>query len=365
MTRRPTPMHRLVAEGVDNAWRGRFISVAVGAVVAAVTFVSGWLDASAVGSAMEEESAFRGAGGYIVRIAPASSGSTDAVELLRRSDCERLAGSDLVEAAGSTSIGVDTPLVAQPAESLSLFSVSPGFLAVVASLRSGGTLDAIPTDGIVVAADRAAALKLVDGEQMAVGDLAPATVAVEPLATLAPGFGSAAMTVVPPVGEATTCYVAVAPASIARAPSLRAVFGRDDLSVERVLAGADLVEPAHEQLTSRRSRHSTWLGGLIVFGSWLAVVWIKRSDRALYRALGVTPNDLRLVLASEGLAIVAIGAAVGVITAVVVSSTTVGAVAASVGWWSSVAALAAASAGIIGASLLARPGNLLEHLKDR
>lgn len=365
MTHSAGRVRRLVAEGVDNAWSGRLLSVATVALVAAIVCASGWFDASAAAIAIDSESELRSAGGYVVRIAPASAGSTESVELLRRGDCERLAQSDLVEAAGSTSVGVDTQLVPQPAETLSLVSVSPGFLGVVSSLRSRAPIKPIPTESLVVASDRAADLELIHGEQLAVGQLGPADVTVAPLATLAPGFGSSAMTVVPPVGGATACYVAVSPAFIDRSASLATVFGRDDLSVERVLAGAELVEPPRNRLISRTSRHSTWLSGLVVFGCWITVLWIKRSDRALYRTLGVTPNDLRLIVASEGLAIVAVGGAVGVVTALMASLTTLGAVPATVGLWSSVAALAASAAAMVAASCASRSRHLLDHLKDR
>ena len=303
-------LRSLGREALCNLRTGRLATVIV--VLSAFIAVSStaYLEARAAQSAREDLEEFQSAGGFIFAIGPIPTGPAGSAvpEPLLRRDCERLNGVPGVVGAGSAGRPYEVGFVNSPGERFNVIDVTPGMHAVLRTLG----LDPEATAGdLVVSGSRLERLGVAPGRTAGIDGHGLTRFYEAPLESVSAGFIGVAFGVVAPTGAAEGCYVAMEPRALDLAPGLRAVFGRSDTGVRRVLAGAELAPDALEAHATRDSRHAWWLTAALVALVARFALWTRRSEIALYRSFGLRPGDVRLLLAIELAAGLLAGAVLG------------------------------------------------------
>ena len=358
------PLSRLAAEGVDNAASGRLVSLAMVLVTAVAVGGVAIGEGAGVADALDREARFRRGGGYILEVTAAdleSAGGTG----VARSACEGLARSGLVAASGSVSSASDAAIGHLPGERLGVVDATAGFVAVLGEVD--GRQDRL--DAVILSPSRMDELGLVSGSLVRLGEAPPSELDARPIETLGQGYTRAAMVVVPPTGTGRACYIAVEPpgAELALEPGvLAAAFPGTTVTVRRVLSGADLVERASQTHAERAARFAWIAGASAIAACWGVMLWVKRSERALYRTIGLSRLDRGALASIEGLVLVLAGGLLGLLVHLGTAHLAGWPTAAfEIGWWSGAACLAGGSALVTLVGLAARTSDPLAALKDR
>lgn len=358
--RRTVSLSTLVVEGVGNLYHGRWLAwlLILAAFAGAMWATIG--EAASTGSILEDEQQFRAKGGYVFILESRSLESNPT--LLARRDCERLEHADTVEAAGSIGELPATSLARSPRAQTRMVGASPGVAGVLASLDQKTPYQ---LDRILVSPTTATDLGLTDGSLLSPAGSKTSSVAVAPLSVLGAGYGQALMEFVPPVGRAPLCFVALHPDAAHQAETLPAVFARTDVAVERLLRGADLIEPAAQRSAERPTRHAWWITAVAYGVFSLTVLWIKRSDIALYKGLGVNTIDIRVITAAETVTASLIGGLGGVTLGGAIAAWSWEYAAMAPAWWSGIATVAAMATASTLAALVSYHPTPMHGLKDR
>lgn len=340
--------HAVWHEATQNVWRGRLTSwiqvLMIGAGLTAV-FVAEWASAAA---AAQRSSSLRADGYHVLAVFGSGDGGS-AVERVSREHCERLAHASQVSAAGSIGALMPTSIQQAPNAVVHESGATAGIFAVLdtvdptwrddASIWNGSVLDGLlmspshmEANGLVTGA--AIALRsdvIVDldhdsaargGVQTRVGRSASVgealagfgaragqdvrIVSAAPLEVLGRGYRSAMLRLVPPVGSAEACLIALEGELLSgyTAP-IAAVLADDTLTYRRVLLGAERLQTGDDLY---RERPSQYLWIVVVAGAMALralVLWTRRSELALYRSLGARRSEVKLIAAAEFVLIMA------------------------------------------------------------
>lgn len=330
------------SEAVQNVWRGRLTSwmqvIVIGIGLAAV-FMAEWASAAAAA----QRSASLRADGYHVLAVFGSGDGNGAVERVSRGQCERLVYASNVSAAGSLGALIPTSIQQAPNAVMHESGATAGVFAVLdtvdpawrdnAGIRNDSVLDGLlmspshmEANGLVAGAAIAVRNDMIveldddtagrGGDQAgfdgaaSVGEAltsphAPRVpdvrlISAAPLEVLGLGYRSAMLRLVPPIGNAETCLVALEGELLSgyTAP-ITAVLADDLLTYRRVLLGAERLQTGDDLYSERPSQH-LWI---VVAAAALAlralVLWTRRSELALYRSLGARRSEVTLIAAAE------------------------------------------------------------------
>jgi len=304
-------------------------------------------------------------GGYVV-VAKAEAG-------LDASRCERLTDHPVVVAAGGASVVERTRLAALPGVSMTTAEITQGLLYVWDPvLRSA---DAGPISGAVGSA-------LADELAIAAGNLIqpegsePFRVdAVADTEARNPNATRTLLTVSAPTGLVSQCWAEFEPEAFDAAVGyMQTVFDDGSPEISDKLTAAPWIEldefardPVAE-LAGRPHRYGWVLvAGLSAVMTWL-MIWFRRSELGLYRALGTSRPAMLLLVQAEILIVVMLALPIGMATATLVHAA--GGAAPTIGQFvlaARSAAMAAATAALLAplAALLVGRKALLSLLKDR
>lgn len=189
------------------------------------------------------------------------------------------------------------------------------------------------------------------------------------MGVLSPGYARAALVSTVPRGVGRACFVALAPASAdvaVASGALASAFAGQTTIVRRVVGNTELITASSDRFARRVSAAWWSWAACAVAVAWRVVVWLKRSDQALYRSMGLRWTDMYLLRVVEGWALVALGGMLGVVAGgALASALHMGRSAVLIGIWSGVASVAATLAAVGLVSLLVREADPLADLKDR
>jgi hypothetical protein len=199
--------------------------------------------------------------------------------------CAALATEPWVRAAGASRVAGPVQLTQRPGAGVQVVEVT----AAVPAVWSGEPVRTTAA-GWLVPAPLAATLGVVPGSLLAAAGLDPEPVA----ATFAPRRHPDAerwlVRVVPPAGAFDECWLDVHPPSLGGALDAIAVAFPGDryqrsplLRVERGVS----VDPRHDFIT-RPERHLWLPAGAVLAVLWWLATWSRRSELALYRAVGTS-----------------------------------------------------------------------------
>lgn len=359
---RPTnraPLRRIAAEAFDNIATGRFLSVIVALTAFAAIGGVGLAETYAADAAIERETAFRRAGGYVSEIRAVTPQGQDTT--IDRAACERLELSTAITASGSLGAATDAPLTATPDDSVGLIAASPGMTRVLQAMNPE---QRYPTDSLVIADERYEQLELTSTKPITVGDLQPAVVIAAQLDTLAPGYNRAALTFGPTTGRAISCYIAVQPGTSTTPATLLAPLADPNARIAPLINTANT--PPVDLYNNRPERNLWWIAAIIIAAAAAITLWVRRGDLALYRALGTNTTDIRTITTIEHLTLITIGGTTGLLLALTIARIQNQRNAAiDHGLWAALTALATSLTITAAATFITRHRNPLEQLKDR
>lgn len=280
----------LLREAIQSFVSGRLVIVGLILMAASFTAVALIGETISAERARAADIEFRQLGGNLRLI---EENAEEPGSVVSRQVCDGLSQLWGVEAAGSVGEPYFRRLSAYGDRQLQVFPSSPGMGGV---LESVGQLH---TDNALVMSDDAVESLGFGGRDTVLlteeGAVVSVSFAIADLEPLRPGYDRGALAVVPPVGGATTCFVAMRPTAVDLAESLPAAFGEPDLVVTPALIGSDLVTTGAE-LWDERTTKSLWLIGTVSFALVLGIVsWVRRSDSALYRVLGLQYSDIAAI----------------------------------------------------------------------
>ena len=296
---------RLAREALKNLETGRAGTVLLVLAAAAAVAIAATAEARSAESARHDFEDFRARGGYLFAVDPVSEDPAGRPQPLSQRACERLNGVPGVTAAGATGTVTEVE-AANLGATIEVTGVTPGMYAAIGSVGHGPEPDPAHLLADEIGFER---LGLESGRTLGLGGHGRRRVLEAPLGTVSPGFVGAVIGAEAPIGTGDVCIVALEPNALNLASALRAAFGRSDTALRRVLPGADLVASPFEEHRSRLSRHAWWAVAVAFGAIGRFVVWTRRSEVALYRSLGLPPDDIRLMIAIE----MAVGAGAGAV----------------------------------------------------
>lgn len=300
----------LLREAIQSFASGRLLIIGVILIAASFTAVALIGEAISAERARVADIEFRQLGGNLRLI---EENADDPGSVVSRRVCDGLSQLWGVEAAGSVGEPYLRTLSALGDRQLQVFPTSPGMRGVLESVGQLHTDHAlVMSDDVVESLGFSGRDTVLLTEEGSVVSVNFTTADLEPLR---PGYDLGAFAVVPPVDSATTCIVAIRPTAVDLAESLPAAFGKSDLVVTTALIGSDLVTTGAE-LWDERTTKSLWLIGTIGFALVLGIVsWVRRSDSALYRVLGLRFSEIAVIRLVETSMASLSGSLVGVFAA--------------------------------------------------
>lgn len=334
------------SEATQNVWRGRLATwmqaVVIGVGLASV-FAAEWTSAAA---AAQRNAELRNDGYHLLAVFGAGEGIRTAERVSRR-ECERLNHLSGVAAAGSLSELAPVAMRQSPDAVVHRSGATAGVYAVLDTVDpmwrdAIGSESVVVLDEILMSASHMDAIGLVPGVSTSIypdpsvravradtptgeGRIVPSNesgdesyvlrtsargrvqaVLSAPLEALGRGYRSAAVSLAPPIGVAEICIVALQGELLhGRTAPIAAVLADDALSYRRVLLGAERLQTGDDLYGERPWRHLWIVVAAVCTALRALVLWVRRSELALYRSLGARRSDVRLVAVAEFVLIVA------------------------------------------------------------
>ena len=285
-----SPLQSLWREAVQSFRSGRFLTIGVVMMAGSLTALALVGETLSADRARAADERFRRLGGYLRII---EENAEEPRSVLSRPVCDGLGRLPGVEASGSIGEQFSRPLSALGDRELQLFPASPGIRSVLGAI---GIQDA--GQGLIMADDLAESLGF--GELTSIllseeGSAVHVDIVAADLEPIRAGYDRGAFVIVPPVDQATTCIVAMEPASVGLADSLPAAFGATDVVAVPALIGGGLATSG-EELWNQRATKNLWLVGALGFALVLAIAgWARRSENGLYRVLGLQQGEISMI----------------------------------------------------------------------
>lgn len=329
-------------EATQNVWRGRLATwmqvLAIGSGLAAV-FVAEWTSA-ADGS---QRSASLRTDGYDVLAVFGAEDGNSTVERISREHCERLVHSSGVTAAGSVGALTPTSIRQAPNAVVHESGATAGIFAVLdtidpawwdgSSSRNGSVFDRLlmspshmDANGLAMGASIALRSDVIvdlgndvagrggararASDSMSAGDaliteraLAKHDVSVvsaAPLEALGRGYRSAMLRLVPPVGSAESCLIALEGELLnGYTAPIATMLADETLTYRRVVLGAERLQTGDDLYRERPWRHLWIVVAAVAWALRALVLWTRRSELALYRSLGARRSEVQSIAAAE------------------------------------------------------------------
>jgi hypothetical protein len=280
----------LVADVVLNVRANAIRSTAVLAMTAAALGVLFYLEVHRADELIEYQRDYVRRGGYLALI------SSDAGIPADR--CEALGREEWVVAAGAAAPAGHASLASVPGVSFAHYRVTQGLLSVwfpgVVSRAEPGV------ESVYAGETLAREMGLVPGGRAAIeGGPNAAVASVVPLRDRVAPADRSIIEVVPAIGTMSQCWVEFAPRAfrigLETAPALLAT-GDQPVTVSQHTISGQFTRSPQEELTTRPERRAWVAAGLIVILLTAITTWFRRSEIALYAALGT--DRVRLVVAN-------------------------------------------------------------------
>lgn len=276
----------VVREAYANATAATARLVVLAAAFGGLSFSVFWLELSALGDVEALDRSYVAAGGYVAVVS--SDVGLDAAT------CHRLSSHPTLTASGGYRTETTVNLTVSPRVAFQHLAATVGLLRVW-----DPAYDHSP-DGYVVGRAAAEELGLRGGSWVAGPSLPAATVTVfDP--ELRNRFASRALLeLMPPTGTVDECWVQLSRATFESGMEmLAAVFAEDEGAVRRAIARGDFAQTPQSLLSSRISQWG-WLPASGVAAAVLALMSLfRRPEVAVYRAFGLPPAGVLLMLQVE------------------------------------------------------------------
>lgn len=292
----------LASEALRNLNASPFRAATTVGLFAAVFAALSFMDFALTEEVLKLRAALDARGARVV-VATAENG-------LPAARCDALRWLSGVQAAGGVRRGSVLTLAAAPRIRFQSGAVTAGILEIWDPTYPGEYVG-----GFVTGASFAEELSLRPGALLVLSDSRRDTVgAVLNVRERNPTADRWLMEVIPPVGRVSECWVEFSPGSLDVAANLLGAWfeGRGrQVAVRPLVPASEFTRDPVLEL-ARRPQAEAWVPlGLIVGLVTSLVIWLRRSEAALYRALGVPPAGLVLMAQVEATALIVLGWFIG------------------------------------------------------
>lgn len=278
---------------------------------------------------------------------------------LPASGCQALADSSAVVSAGGLALAGVDHLTKAPGDPVSVYSTTGAFARVIDPATAAGW-------GGAVSASFATREGLETGHRYQLLRFGSIDVASTVDTSLRFAAASSAIFVPTPVADVDECWAELVPSAADQAQAIgtTALAGRGDAPVAtRVLSIDDFTTSPAGLFESRASRFAWMWSAVVAAVVWGLLLWTRRSELSLYRALGVSRGQLTYMQLVEGLAVAAVATALAALVTVIAGAPDNAALRAAL--WHVAAAQAATASAFAVTSSFAGLGSPSAGLKDR